>query len=524
MRNLFLSIYGGIFTSILLVIAAMYFLIQHVSEARYQTYLQQVSQLTVTLVTNGVNRQKPENRERWLSLVSSLMAVDIRINKRGDYQVPGLIKQGEQYLIIGQHSDEQPLQVILSMSNLTEKWLSATTFLALNELGHYPLEQRSTIFEQLASAATFNVERLPKEQISLSSKQRRQLELGDTVLVRSAKLGQQEWIRAYAPWGNTNDVLTIGPIPFFQAYPLKLLLTALIATLALIAFTVWLLLNKLRKRLLKIQQTVDSIGPSYYDSQQTKTSTDAISELNSKILSMRNSIERLLDDQAYMIRAVSHDLRTPIAKLRFRLEAITMIPDQQPELVEECKQDINSLNGLIDELLTYERLTTKPDISLEQIDLYPMLARELEDIQTMQTHLQCTIDSQGLKNIELQGNLLLLKRLFSNLLTNASKYANSKITIEIRQSQSKWLISVRDDGPGFDTEVISQVFKPFFKADSARTTQTTQGGYGLGLAIAKQIAKQHQGDVELSSNSCEGACLSVSLPITGKKLSANEAG
>lgn len=512
MRNLFLSIYGGIVASVLLVILTIYFLIQQFNETRYQQYLQQMSALSITLISNGVNRQKPQNRERWINLVSSLMAVDIMINQPNSYQQPGIIKQLQQYLIIGPYSAEQPLQVVISISSLTEKWLSATAFLALNELGHYPVEQRAQIFEQIKSSAHFNLARVPKQQLLLSSKQRRQLERGDTVLARGARLGQQEWISAYAPWGNTKDALNLGPIHFFQAYPFWLLLSAVISSLSLIALAVWLILNKLRKRLFKIQKTVDSIGSSYYDSAQIIVTNDAINALNSKILSMRNRIERLLDDQAYMIRAVSHDLRTPIAKLHFRLENISMLLPQQPLLVEQCKQDISNLNQLIDELLTYESLTTKADICLQPLDLYPTLLGEVEDLQAMQPQLHCSVEAKEIVSIDIAGNLPLLKRLFSNLLTNASKYANSTIAITVSQSTHYWHINVEDDGPGFTADIIDQVFKPFFKADSARTAQAGKGGYGLGLAISKQIARQHNGDIEVV-NSVSGACLLVTIPV-----------
>lgn len=521
MRHLFLSIYGGIVASVLLVTMGMYFAIQHINQARYLSYLDDVSKLTVTLVNNGINRQKPENRERWLNLVASLMDVELRLlDADTGYRKIGVDKQFEQYWISGPRDSAQSYQVLMISSGLTEKWLSATTFLALNEIGHYPIEQRQQVFDSIKQSATFQVERIHSSGIELTSKQKRQLERGDTVLVRSANLGQPEWISAYAPWGNTGDALTIGPIPFFQPYPLHLLLPALAITLVLIALTVWLILNQLRKRLVGIEKTVDAIGPKFYDGEQVTDSGDAIAALNSKIMSMRKRIERLLDEQAYMVRAVSHDLRTPISRLHFRLETIAMLLEEQPNLVEQCRQDLNSLNALIDELLTYERLSSKPDLKLEKVDLKALLISEVDELNQQSTSIISAFETSFAEPFYVQGNTLLLKRLLANLLTNANKYANTKVMVNGRKQDQAWLISIQDDGPGFVPEVIEHVFKPFFKADNARTTSTGQASYGLGLAIARQIAIQHQGDIQASNSTTGGACLTITLPIISAENSS----
>lgn len=512
MRSLFLSIYGGIVCSILIVIFGVYFSLQHVNKIRYQAYLADVTQLTSTLVFQGINRQNDENKERWLDLVATLMDVNITTTIYDEgFRKAGLFagKSGN-YTLVSQVNADRDIQISITLTGLTEKLLSATAFLALNELGHHPVAQRQQIFEQIQQQASFNVERLDRQQIALSSKQLRRLNRGETVLVRSAKLGQQEWIVAYAPWGNTQDVLALGPIPFFETYPFELLLSAVMLCLLLIAMIVWMFINHLRKRVLQIQQVVDAIGPSTHQEVDSHSGGDTITELNEKIDNMARRIERLLNEQAYMIRAVSHDLRTPIAKLQFRLETIAMLLGDDQQVVVKCREDIDSLDRLIDELLTYERLSTKPDIQFTELDLLNLLQQEITETALVFSDIRFQITPEINSPLMLQGNQTLLIRLISNLLVNASKFAASSVIVDITQNNAGWQINIIDDGPGFGGEDIQSLFKPFYKADKARTAG--QGGYGLGLAIARQIARQHGGDLRAANGKAGGAVLTIELP------------
>ena len=512
MRSLFLSIYSGIVCSILAVVFGVYFSIQHINKIRYQEYLADVTQLTSTLVTKGINRQNEANKARWLDLVATLMDVNITTSTREQgFLPPGLFADNaDEYTLISPVQGDQEVQSSITLSGLTEKLLSATAFLALNELGRYPVEQRQAIFEQLQQQASFPVERLARQHLSLSTKQLRRLNRGETVLVRSETMGQQEWIVAYAPWGNTQDVLAIGPIPFFEAYPIELLLSAMLLCLLLIAVIVFLFINHLRKRVQQIQLRVDAIGPSHEADAHHPTGGDTITELNDKINNMAGRIERLLNEQAYMIRAISHDLRTPIAKLQFRLETIGMMLGEDQQLVDKCREDIDSLDRLIDELLTYERLSTKPDLHFAEVDLDPLLRREIADTEVVFSDIVFHFSADNSGAIPLLGNQTLLNRLLSNLLVNAAKFAHSRVDIRVTADAGRWRIEILDDGPGFGDEDIQSLFKPFYKADKARTTG--KGGYGLGLAIAKQIARQHGGDLSAANRATVGAAFTIQLP------------
>lgn len=516
MRNLFFAIYGGIFLSVLIVISTTYLAVQKINNYRYQSYLENITKLTAELIVNGVNRQEVTNKTRWLELVSSLIDAEHKIEKNPDlFQPHGVVfDSGNRYKLVLPPTSTPQIQITLSINDFSDTWLSATAFLTLNELGHYAIEQRPARFEQLQQISTFSINRTAREQLALTTKQLRNIDLGNVVFERNIYLGHQEWIKAYSSWGSTQDVLELGKVSYFEAYPIKILLPALVITLVLIAGIVWLLLEHLRLKVIQIHQTVDAIGSSQNIAQPEVDGKDSIAALKDKIHSMGQRIDKLLGEQAYMIRAISHDLRTPIARLRFRLESISISLleyQNDDEIVSQCQDDIGHLDLLIDELLTYEHLSTKPDTRHTLLAVNTILQRETEEVSLCYPNTEFTFHNKTQATVTVLGNEILLQRLFSNVLTNAGKYANYKVEVNLEVNDNRVLIHFSDDGQGFDPESLTELFKPFYKGNSARTV--TDGGFGLGLAICKQITQQHKGKINADNNPNGGASITISLPV-----------
>ena len=516
MRNLFFAIYGSIFFSVVIVISTTYFAVQKINNYRYQSYLENVTKLTAELIVNGVNRQEPANKTRWLELVSSLINTEHTIERNtANFQPAGVSLTNEGgYKLVLQPTESPKAQITLIIEDFSDSWLSATSFLTLNELGHYSIELRPERFEQLKQTSTFELNRTPRNRLSLTTKQLRNIDLGNVVFERNIYLGHQEWIKSYSSWGSTQDVLELGKVPYFDAYPIKILFPALVITLVLVAAIVWLLLEHLRLKVIQIHQTVDAIGSSQNLAAPQVDGKDSIDDLKDKIYSMGQRIDKLIGEQAYMIRAISHDLRTPIAKLRFRLESISILLLQyqnDDELALQCQDDIDQLDLLIDELLTYEHLSTKPDTKHSPVSLSEILQREVKDVAPCYPKLDFTFYNESNCPISILGNEILLKRLFSNVLTNAGKYAQQKVMVCLKLTDNQAIIEVADDGQGFETSSLSDLFKPFYKGDSARTV--SDGGFGLGLAICKQISQQHKGSIAAANSSAGGAEITIKIPL-----------
>lgn len=491
---------------------------QKINNYRYQNYLESATKLTAELIVNGVNRQESANKTRWLELVSSLINTEHSIERDPtNFKPVGVsLTNNKEYKLILQPTNTPTIQISLVIEDFSDSWLSATSFLTLNELGHYSIQQRPERFEQLKQTSTFELNRTSRNQLSLTTKQLRNIDLGNVVFERNIYLGHQQWIKSYSSWGSTQDVLELGKVPYFVAYPIQILLPALVITLVLVAVIVWLLLEHLRIKVIQIHQTVDAIGSSQNLAHPKIDGKDSIDDLRDKVHSMGQRIDKLIGEQAYMIRAISHDLKTPIAKLRFRLESISILLLQyqnDDDLVLQCQDDIDQLDMLIDELLTYEHLSTKPDTKHNSIVLSKILQREVTDIAPCYPSLHFTFCDQHDAPISLLGNEILLKRLFSNVLTNAGKYASRNVTVSLSTCEGHAIVDIVDDGPGFDVDALDDLFKPFYKGDSARTL--SDGGFGLGLAICKQISQQHKGYITATNSPAGGAKVTIRLPQVG---------
>lgn len=533
MQKLFFGIYGAILLSTLFVLALSYGALSFLNQYRYQTHLEDVMEGTLVLISRGVLRQEAENKERWLNLASSLLDADLTTDKSAVRQNRTLEIRAakstsnidtEKYIGLYQPAS-QDLQIQLEFAGVTEHILTATAFFMLNEIGRLQPEQRQAHFDQLTRQFNYPVFRARMADLELDSRQQERLQRGETVVALQRQLGQGLAFNVYAPWGKTSDALVLGPIAFFDPFPGVIATSVLALTLLLMAIVVMSIIRNLSKRLMALQDEVDAIRPEFTSEQQGPANAEldsgkgndkhandeVITGLSNKIQSMAKRIEKLLEEKAYMIRAVSHDLRTPIAKIHFRLEALTEKVGADHKLIRGCHDDLRQLNLLIDELLTYEKLSVAQSIELNPLNLDTIIQEEIESVKVLFPHLSIELTSPeqpktneitaDINLLEINGNRILLSRLFENLLQNAGRHARQQIDIAVHTSQDALTVTIDDDGEGLDDAAIPRLFEPFFRTDASRS----KSGYGLGLAIVKQVVMQHHGKVSAGNNGNGGA-------------------
>lgn len=535
MQRLFFGIYGAILASTLLLLALSYFALNSVNQYRYQTHLSSVMQGTVHLLSLGIARQGSEDKQRWINLAASLLDADLKVvaaqpGKTENYLVtPVLLDNGNsgKYLIKAQLPERQQ-EIVLEFEGVTEAMLSATAFFMLNELGRTPPDERQKVFDDIKSKFSYPIFRTSQADLDIDSRQLERLQRGETVVTVKRQFGQELAFNIYAPWGKTSDALVLGPVSFFDPFPTYIAASVLSSALVFMAVLVMLLIRKLGKRLMALQDKVDSIGSKHVPTAQNEQNSEGnnaevITGLSNKIQNMSQRIEKLLAEKAYMIRAVSHDLRTPIAKIHFRLEALIEQVDPQNKAIQGIQGDLRQLNLLIDELLTYEKLSEKQTIDFDTLQLSPLIHEQIEDIRLIYPEIRFHLDTTNCENEgcenedgnningEIEANDILLKRLFENLLNNAGRYANSEVSVTVISQKDRASIVIDDDGPGLGNVDHKQLFDPFYKADASRTSG--KGGYGLGLSIVKQVAMQHNGNIEAANNSRGGARFTLTLPV-----------
>ncbi|MDO8800718.1 ATP-binding protein [Phenylobacterium sp.] len=213
---------------------------------------------------------------------------------------------------------------------------------------------------------------------------------------------------------------------------------------------------------------------------------------------MQVRLKRFIDDRTAMVGAISHDLRTPLARIRFKLEGA-------PGPVKDAVlADVAQMEAMISSVLAFIR------------DASAARPRERLDLLSL---LECLVDDAGGQDltvvedsapVTVEADTLGLQRLFGNLLDNAVKYG-ARGRVRVFQEDGHAVVEIADDGPGLAQSELERVFLPFYRAEAARTLDG--GGVGLGLAVARSIARAHGGDVVLVSTAM-GLVARVRLPLS----------
>jgi signal transduction histidine kinase len=231
-------------------------------------------------------------------------------------------------------------------------------------------------------------------------------------------------------------------------------------------------------------------------------------KLASSLNDMRSRIRDMINDRTRMLRAISHDLRTPLTRLRLRAERST-----QSDLRAAMLKDIERVAGMIDETLAFLRNDSSAEkpVSADIPSLLQTVCADFADIGFATTY-------EGPDRFAYPCKPRALTRAISNLVDNSTKFANLVVVRLAVHTTGAVQISVTDDGPGVAEELRQKVLEPFFKASTARTA-TDHGGFGLGLSIVNDIVRSHGGSVRLLDGPSGGLTVSVDLPAPVHDLS-----
>ena len=211
----------------------------------------------------------------------------------------------------------------------------------------------------------------------------------------------------------------------------------------------------------------------------------------------------LLSHKALLANA-SHELRSPLARIRMGLEL--MEPQATTTFKEEITRNIQELDQLVDEILLASRLdASEADLGLiESVDMLGVLA---EECSALGAELQAPPDSSDLV---VQGVTRLLRRMVRNLLENARRHGAGSVVARVRRDSSVAILTVTDNGPGVAAHLRERIFEPFYRLPGA---SERDGGVGLGLALVKSIVLRHGGTVACGEAPGSGACFEVRLPL-----------
>ncbi|MER8826498.1 HAMP domain-containing histidine kinase [Mesorhizobium sp. M0938] len=218
---------------------------------------------------------------------------------------------------------------------------------------------------------------------------------------------------------------------------------------------------------------------------------------------MRDRLRRMINDRTHMLRAISHDLRTPLTRLRLRAEHSV-----QPDLRIAMLRDIERINDMIEETLTYLSRNVNAE-ALVKADLPSLVETVCADF----ADVGFTVTYEGPDRFAYLCKPRALTRAISNLVDNGTKFAGAVAVRLVTYSDGAVQIVVADSGPGISANLREKVLEPFFKASSARPANGP-GGFGLGLSIVNDIVRGHGGSMQLLAGTPSGLTVRVNLPAT----------
>ena len=218
---------------------------------------------------------------------------------------------------------------------------------------------------------------------------------------------------------------------------------------------------------------------------------------------MQAQIQRFVDDRTAMLAAISHDLGTPLTRMRLRGEFV-----EDEEQRARLFRDVDEMQAMVHSALAFFR----DDFQAEETTTFDF-AELLRTITEDYTDQGCAISYSGTEHIAFRGRPMALKRAFTNLVDNAVKYGRAP-EVELRCSEQRFIVAVRDAGPGIPPEATAKVFTPFFRLERSRNRAT--GGVGLGLTAAQSVIRGHGGEIDLRNRPTGGLEVEVSLPVPSR--------
>lgn len=400
------------------------------------------------------------------------------------------------------------------LEDIARRQAAAEVFLLEHYVDRAPADEWLVRLNKVREVSTVRYELLPLAQASaaLSSAEAALLRRGgmvfqvaDKAFLRRVDLSGERYI------GSEGEVLRAEglPIDIAQALQQEALRYAIVALALLIPIALW---SRAHWRGMQaLARVADEFGAGQLSARARMRPSASIYPLAERMDHMADRIERLMEAQRTLLHSVSHEIRTPIARLEFGLELLRSAAgaEARPALearIAAMEQDLRELNALMSELLGMARLDSGQAMQRQPFALAPAL-RDCAAAQPADTAVEVRIAGDlG----ALEGDRRLLMRAVGNLLGNAAKYGAGRVLLHAAREGGQVAIAVEDDGPGIPAAERERVFEPFYRLDSSR--DRASGGFGLGLAIAHKAVALHGGSLRVEDSELGGARFLIRLP------------
>ena len=285
-----------------------------------------------------------------------------------------------------------------------------------------------------------------------------------------------------------------GTPPFPRHFILELGLLTVMLSIVLYAMT-----RTITRPLADLATAADAVGRGTAVQPLQERGARELKRATRAFNAMQERLNRYLDSRTRVLAAMSHDLRTPITRLRLRVESI-----EDEALRARCVEDLDEMTRMVSGALSLFR-GLNDDEAAVAVDINALL----EELQRRYGEVNASVTIEGRAAAPFSGKPLALKRCLGNLVDNALQYGGNA-TIAVTDSDDELTIRVLDDGPGIPEGELERVFEPFYRLESSRNRAT--GGTGLGLSIARDVAQAHGGSLTLTNRSAGGLEAKLVLP------------
>lgn len=265
----------------------------------------------------------------------------------------------------------------------------------------------------------------------------------------------------------------------------------------------WIFVRRMNKPLSALQHAAISVGRGDFPEPLKEQGSTEMIEVTTAFNQMSKGIKQLEDDRTLLTAGISHDLRTPLTRIRLATE---MLPEDQDWIKEGIVHDIEDMNDIIDQFIDYVRKDQQEE--REETNLNDIISDSVQ-ARNIEEHHRISMDLGDLPMIMLRR--VAIKRALDNLMENAFRYGSDDIEVSSAFHKKKRVVSfaIRDFGDGIPEEQIDDLFQPFTQGDEARGSM----GSGLGLAIVKRIVDLHRGRIALSNHPEGGLIATVTIPV-----------
>jgi len=532
MKTLFIKIYSGVLIGVILLSLLSYILINAINQNRYETYLRDTIGGTFSLIKDGIARHQGEKQLQWVDVIERLTGMPLKnvsIDTITDFSKYEL-GSDKQLVYIQSNLVHKTAQIALPLTENSNQMVFSevqdinhtitriSALLILNELGRYPKNLRDKTLANINKRFGFDVSMIKQTQLSLDNAQKRQLNRGEIVVNFNNTVSTNPSVDVYAKVGNSGLILHLGPIATFQWYPLSLILPLIgLATVILLIIS-YLIIHSLEKKLRTLENGIKQAGTKEAKAIQLD-GDDGFSRMALSVNDMMQRIDSLLSQQKQLTHDISHELRTPIARVLFRLENLQHEHfEESDKNIVGMRKDLQVLNKMIDEILTYAKLDSMNTANKEQgilltsFDLAFSIRNLIAELSTQFPSIQFITDIIDPPS-SVQADKTRLLRAIENLLINACRHCNKRILIRFSTaSDTEWGLTIEDDGQGIPPQHRDRIFHPFVRIDESRARSL--GGFGLGLSIVHKTVLLHSGKIEVGiSQQLEGAAFTIQVPF-----------